>query len=153
MNVTEAKRLLRQELDKHELYHVEAKMNGRLTSAFGRYRYNRYLPTKYVELSTKLVEINDESRVMLTILHEVAHALTEGHGHDIVWKRKLIEIGGDGKRCYDSSDTNTIARARSSKLYTLKCQDCDYTAGRYRRKMNNYRHRGCGGNLTSVELV
>lgn len=152
MNITRAKQILREELDKNELYHVEAKMNGRLTSAFGRYKWHRLSQYKVVELSTKLVEINDENRVRLTILHEVAHALTEGHGHDNVWKAKLLELGGDGKRCYSSSDTNTIERTRSSKLYTLECQNCGYTAGRYRRRMNNYSHRGCGGRMRSVEL-
>lgn len=152
MNVTQAHRLLREQLDKHELYHVDAKMNGRLTSAFGRYKYHRLSQYKVVELSTKLVQINDEERVRLTILHEVAHALTEGHGHDAVWKAKLLEIGGDGKRCYSSSDTNTIERVRSSKLYTLECQGCGYTGGRYRRRMNNYRHKRCGGDLISIEL-
>lgn len=151
MNITRARQILREELDKHELYHVEAKMNGRLTSVFGRYRYSR-LGHKSIELSTKLVQINDVERVRLTILHEVAHALTEGHGHDNVWKAKLLEIGGDGKRCYSSSDTNTIERVRSSKLYTLECQGCGYTGGRYRRRMNNYRHKRCGGDLISIEL-
>lgn len=151
MNIIQAKRMLREELDKHELYSVEVKMNNRLTTVFGRYRYSR-LGHKSIELSTKLVQINDVERVRLTILHEVAHALTEGHGHDNVWKAKLLELGGDGKRCYSSSDTNTIERTRSSKLYTLECQNCGYTAGRYRRRMNNYSHRGCGGRMRSVEL-
>lgn len=154
MNVTEAQRLLREQLDKHELYHVEVKMNNRLTSAFGRYRYHRLSNYKVVELSTKLVEINEEESVRLTILHEVAHALTEGHGHDSVWKNKLLEIGGDGKRCYSSSNTNTIERTRSSKLYKLVCQECGSdNFGRYRRKMNRYVHPNCGGKLESVELM
>lgn len=152
MNVTDAKRLLREQLDNHELYHVDAKMNGRLTSAFGRYRWNRYGNMKVVELSTKLVEINDESRVLKTILHEIAHALTEGHGHDRVWQAKLLEIGGDGKRCYDSSDTNTIEKTRIRKIYQLVCQDCEYRGGRYYRRMNNYRHRGCGGDMNSIQI-
>lgn len=153
MNKLQAHKLLREQLNKHELYAVEAKMNGRLTSAFGRYRYSRLYSHKSVELSTKLVELNDEARVLKTILHEIAHALTEGHGHDRVWQAKLLEIGGDGKRCYDRSDTNTIEKTRSSKLYTLQCQGCGYTGGRYRRRMNNYRHKRCGGDLISVELT
>jgi len=154
MNITRAKQILREELDKHELYYVEAKMNGRLTSAFGRYRYHRLSNYKVVELSTKLVEINDEERVRLTILHEVAHALTEGHGHDRVWQAKLLEIGGDGKRCYDRTDTNVIETRRSSKLYKLVCQECGAdNFGRYRRKMNGYVHPNCGGRLESVELM
>ena len=132
MNITRAKQILRKELDKRGLYHVEAKMNGRLTSAFGRYKYHGLSNYKVVELSTKLVEINDEDRVRLTILHEVAHALTEGHGHDAVWKTKLLEIGGDGKRCYSREDTNTIERKRT--LYQAYCQEHGNRGRTYRRK-------------------
>ena len=153
MNVTEAQRLLREQLDKHELYHVEAKMNGRLTSVFGRYRWNTLYSTKKVELSSQLVAINDEEVVKRVILHEIAHALTEGHGHDNVWREKLLELGGDGKRCYDRTDTNVLETRRSSKLYKLVCQECGAdNFGRYRRKMNRYVHPGCGGKLLSVEI-
>lgn len=151
MNKLQAKRLLREILDEHGLTEVQAVMNPRLTRVFGRYQYSM-LYGKKVELSSKLVELNDLHKVHIVILHEVAHALTEGHGHDAVWKAKCLEIGGDGKRCYSSTDTNTIERVRSSKLYRLECQDCGYTGGRYRRRMNGYRHRGCGGDMESVEI-
>lgn len=153
MDATEAKKLLREQLDKYELYHVEARMNGRLTRAFGRYRWNTISGHRCVELSTQLVKINDRDRILKTILHEIAHALTEGHGHDNVWRAKLLEIGGDGKRCYDRTDTNVLETQRSSKLYKLVCQDCgEDRFGRYRRKMNRYVHPNCGGKLESVEL-
>lgn len=153
MNTTEAQRLLREQLDKHELYHVEARMNGRLTRAFGRYKYNTLYGNRSVELSTPLVKINDRDRVLKTILHEIAHALTEGHGHDRVWQAKLLEIGGDGKRCYNRTDTNVIETRRSSKLYKLVCQECGAdNFGRYRRRMNKYIHPHCGGKLLSVEI-
>lgn len=155
MNITEAHKLLREMMDEHELYHVDAKMNNRLTSAFGRYRYNRLYNTKMIELSSKLVSINDVERVKKTILHEIAHALTEGHGHDRVWRAKLLEIGGDGKRCYDSTDTNTLSvteRAYSTKRYILRCVNCGHEWRRiYRRKMNGYQHPGCG-RIESVEM-
>lgn len=137
MNIIQAKRMLREELDKNELYHVTTKMNGRLTSVFGRYRYSR-LGHKSIELSTKLVQINDVERVRLTILHEVAHALTEGHGHDNVWKAKLLELGGDGKRCYSSTDTNTIERA-PRKLYQAYCEEHGNRGRTYVR-----RNKACG---------
>ena len=136
MNITQAHKLLRQMMDEHELTHVEAVMNNRLTSAFGRYRYSMLYGRK-IELSTKLVAINDEDRVKLTILHEIAHALTEGHGHDRVWKAKLLEIGGDGKRCYSREDTNTIERKRT--LYQAFCQEHG-DRGRFYRRVN----RACG---------
>lgn len=32
------------------------------------------------------------------ILHEIAHALVDYHGHDDVWRSKALEIGCSGKR-------------------------------------------------------
>lgn len=151
MNRLQAHRLLREVLDANGLTEVKAEMNPRLTTVFGRYRYG-LLSYKRIELSTQLVELNDLAKVYNVILHEVAHALTEGHGHDAVWKAKHRELGGDGKRCYSSSDTVTIERKRSTKLYKLVCQGCGYEGGRYRRRMNNYRHKRCGGSLISVEI-
>lgn len=153
MNVLDAVKITRKELDKHGLTEVRVVVNNRLTRAFGRYRYSRLVDSdKRIELSRKLVELNDEARVTRTILHEVAHALTEGHGHDRVWKAKCIEIGGDGIARYSVIDTNIPQVSRSSKLYKLQCKDCGYSGGRYRRRMNNYRHRVCGGDMVSVEI-
>ena len=138
MNTLQAHKLLREQLDKHELYSVTARMNNRLTNAFGRYKYNMLNPNyKVVELSTKLVELNDEARVLQTILHEIAHALTEGHNHDEVWRLKCIEIGGDGKRCYSYHDTNTIERKR--KIYQAFCPEHG-DRGRFYKRVN----RACG---------
>lgn len=44
-----------------------------------------------------------------TITHEVAHALTQGHHHDAVWARKHRELGGDGKRCFQSDEVDDTA--------------------------------------------
>ena len=153
MKLSDASTMARKEMDKHGLQHVPLVFNPRLTRAFGRYRYNRIDSTsKRIELSKKLVLLNDETRVMRTVLHEIAHALTEGHGHDRVWKAKCLEIGGDGIARYSVIDTNIPQAKRSSKLYTLECQKCGYTGGRYRRRMNNYRHKRCLGDLISVEI-
>lgn len=66
---------------------------------------------KVISLSGPLFALWTEDECRLTILHEIAHALTPGHGHDRVWQLKCIEIGGDGKRCY-SGEKNPIALAK-----------------------------------------
>lgn len=83
---------------------------------FGCCSYRR----KSITLSKALVELNTPSRVKNTILHEIAHALVGGgHGHDYTWKRKALEIGCDGNRCY--TENNTIVVKGSLEAVCPKC--------------------------------
>lgn len=70
--------------------------------------------SKYWMLSIKYQD------AVQVILHEIAHALTEGHNHDSVWSAKCIEIGGDGKRCYEGD-------------FHHKHKDLDYNYPEYNR--------------------
>lgn len=54
---------------------------------------------KCIELSSIYCLNHEYNLIRDTILHEIAHALTRGHGHDSVWKRKCIEIGALPNRC------------------------------------------------------
>jgi hypothetical protein len=100
---------------------------------FGVCKYSH----KIIGLSKPLVLINDEAKVKDTILHEIAHALTPGHGHDSVWRRKAIELGCNGERCYTELDTNIpeyryIGLCKNGHIYkrhkatskTLSCGKC-----------------------------
>lgn len=71
------------------------------------------------------------------ILHEIAHALTPGHKHDAVWRRKLLDIGGDGKQfhsintshryvgsCSPGCDSKLHRDARSERMTRLICRKC-----------------------------
>lgn len=62
---------------------------------------------KTISLSRHVTPLIDEEKVRLTILHEIAHAHTPGHGHGPVWRRMCIAIGGDGKRCTELSFEET----------------------------------------------
>jgi predicted SprT family Zn-dependent metalloprotease len=85
--------------------------------------------TKTISLSKHLVEINEIGRVRNTILHEIAHALVgRGHGHDDVWKRKAIEIGCDGNRCYSVENTNIVKGS-----FVAICPKCNGEHHRHRR--------------------
>lgn len=55
---------------------------------------------KAIQLSKPITELADEADVKDTILHEIAHALTPRHGHDWVWRKKALEIGCNGHRCF-----------------------------------------------------
>jgi predicted SprT family Zn-dependent metalloprotease len=83
---------------------------------------------KEITLSRALVLVNDEDRVKNTILHEIAHALVgRGHGHNSVWKRKAIEIGCDGKRCYTTKNTSV-----PESKYVAVCKSCGHVHRKHR---------------------
>ena len=93
--------------------------------SFGLCSFNK----KTIELSLNFVYSMTENAIKDTIIHEIAHALTPGHGHDYIWKRKCVELGGDGKRCGDynkfdgGKKTQDEVYSKISK-YTLTCPCC-----------------------------
>jgi predicted SprT family Zn-dependent metalloprotease len=75
---------------------------------------------RYISLSRYLTELNPESLVRETILHEIAHALcSPGEGHGKRWRETVTAIGGNPKRCYHPEEVKT------PKLkYTGHCPHC-----------------------------
>lgn len=90
----------------------------------GQTRYN----TRKISLSKYFIESNTMDRVRRTILHEIAHALTEGHNHDAVWKETCLRIGGDGRTTSDPADT--VAQERP---YVGYCSARCLNNGQFRR--------------------
>ena len=84
--------------------------------------------TKRISLSKHLTELNDEEHVKDTILHEIAHALTPGHGHNSTWRRKAIEIGCNSERCYSSKVVTT-----PESKYIAICKGCNHTHKKHRK--------------------
>ena len=93
---------IEQKMQEHGLVGWIYTRNNRLTKTAGRCRYGY----RIIELSGWLLDNNTEEEIMQTLLHEIAHALTKGHGHDRVWKAKCIEIGGKGLTYYNEGDRN-----------------------------------------------
>ncbi len=48
---------------------------------------------KCIILSAHHIDIHDTESVKNTVDHEIAHALTPGHSHDLIWREKAREIG------------------------------------------------------------
>lgn len=86
--------------------------NGRKT-AMGVTNYQR----KTISFSRLLMPAVSDVTARNTILHEIAHALTEGHGHNSVWRRKFISIGGDGKRSTSAVPREHVLSLRKYKVY------------------------------------
>ncbi len=55
---------------------------------------------KHISLSAPLMAIWTLEQAEDTIRHEIAHALTLGHGHDRIWKLTCLEVGADPTRCW-----------------------------------------------------
>jgi predicted SprT family Zn-dependent metalloprotease len=108
-----AKELIKQHCPEYTFRFDKAK------ARFGRISYTN----KAISLSKELVELNSESEVKNTLLHEIAHALTPGCKHNRIWQKKAIEIGGDGQRCY-TADCVVIPKLK----YTGYCESCGFTA-------------------------
>lgn len=108
---------------------------GRAKNSFGHCSYKKWRPTNTyfdfkITISYELAKINTWERVRLTVLHEIAHARTAGHGHDAVWKRECIAIGGDGKVRYDGTDTVIPDK---TKKFVGTCPRCGHKFLRDRR--------------------
>lgn len=54
---------------------------------------------KEIALSAPLMRLWPAAEQRDTVLHEIAHALTPGHGHDARWQAVIRSMGGRPQRC------------------------------------------------------
>lgn len=96
----EARRMAHDLMDRHSLLGWSFEFdNARRRAGYCHFG------TKTISLSRHFVRLNGVEEIRLTILHEIAHALVGvEHGHDSVWRSTCLDIGGDGRRCYDADD-------------------------------------------------
>ena len=132
MNTLQAKKLAINLLDEHGL--LDKGWSFEFDTAKRRFGVCRY-ESKVIGLSKPLTMANDLVQVKDTILHEIAHALCPGHGHDSVWKKMCVEIGAKPERCYTAEDTNMIAGK-----YRAVCGGCGKEHTRHKRVPRGRRH-------------
>jgi predicted SprT family Zn-dependent metalloprotease len=120
-----------------------------------RFAYNRrkremglcLFDAQVIALSVHFVEMNDETFIRDTLLHEIAHALVgPGHGHNAVWKNKCQEIGARPERLCPEANM-PVGRWQAC------CAGCGMLHHRHRRPkwMIGWHCRFCGpvrGKLT-----
>lgn len=96
---------------------------------------------KKITLSKNITLLNSIEHVKDTILHEIAHALVGAyHHHNHIWKRKALEIGCNGERCYDSV---TISTPERKYMYRCPNEDCRYIMYRYRKMKDRMACKRC----------
>lgn len=141
--VTERLQELSQE---HGFYYNRLEFSNRMSRCLAQVKQKRYLWSDNRQFITvtfnnnyikACVENDGLSDLENTILHEVAHIIVGGeHHHDYIWKRKFLELGGDGNRT-----TNSEAYKISKKIYLYECPHChrvvEYT---FKPRVN----RACG---------
>ena len=112
---------------------------------FGCCHYGR----KLITLSRPLTLLNGEAEVRDTLLHEIAHALTEGAGHGPRWRAKCRELGAKPVRCY--GDESVVSPARRPARYQWGCRACGWWVERRRRTRGRYVCARCSGALVYMD--
>lgn len=133
MNLHEAKELAEKLMRQHGI--TEQGWSFQFDNAkrrFGRCSYR----SKTISLSWNLTQLNTIKEVKDTILHEIAHALCPKQGHNHVWRRKAIEIGCNGERCYNSDKVVTV-----QGNYVAICVGCGKQHNKFRKPT---RQSSCG---------
>jgi len=116
-------------MHQHGLHDWEFSINTRLTRILGRCNWRK----KLIELSSLHVWHDNLRDIKDTILHEIAHALTN-QGHNKVFYNKCREIGATPKRCAPKNLPSKLFQPRRKQefRYYGKCQHCKVTHRRVR---------------------
>jgi len=102
---------------------------------------------KTITFSKNYQPLVDVEEFTDTMLHEIAHALVgHGHGHDLVWKRKAIEIGCNGKRLYKGE-------AKVQGKYMATCHKCGNVSYLHRKNRTNHSCGKCSGGKYNPEFL
>jgi len=99
---------------------------------------------KTIFLSRHYTEINPwEPEMKDTVLHEIAHVLTPGHGHDWIWKMKCKEIGANPNRLATGDNLEKPERNPERKYKAVCSCGKIYRMQRKGKYFNFYRCRVC----------
>jgi len=135
MKLEDVKALAELLLEQHGLADWQFELNN-AKRRFGFCRHS----AKLISTSKHLAEVNEEPVIQKHLLHEIAHALVGiGHGHDYAWRRKAIEIGDDGARCYTAEEQGGDVKTVDAP-YQAICPKCGKIFKKFRRPRSGLRH-------------
>lgn len=130
MELFDAREMAEAKLVEHKLSAWTLEFSN--TKHRGDCNYNK----QRIRLSRPFVEANSPERVLQTVLHEIAHALTwinnrHAKPHGIEWQTIAKQIGHTGERCIPAESYTT---GRAKTLYTGHCPNCNREVKKYRRR-------------------
>jgi predicted SprT family Zn-dependent metalloprotease len=89
------------------------------------------------------------SEILEVVLHEIAHALTPGEGHNRKWKAMAVKVGATPKRCQPVHQDNCAAPYN----WLFQCHKCNLQWRRYRNKFKRgARCAKCNGDIEIIKL-
>ena len=147
---------VRDEIFHLELTYLPVNWNSRLRSSAGMAHCSSKNPSiQKIDLNPNL-RAEGAQATFLVFVHELAHIIAGArHGHDRVWQRICLALGGDGLRCHNFE---TMKRTRQATKVVAECDTCGHKI--HRRKMlakdRIYMHKTnsegvpCGGMLFPV---
>lgn len=113
MELFDASILAKQLISQYIPQYSFAWMNEKRTNGRCSYR------TRTILLSKPLTRLRTEEAVRITIMHEIAHALTPGSKHGDAWRMQMWRFGLPPNRCsQDDVDTSSISN------WQAKCVGC-----------------------------
>jgi predicted SprT family Zn-dependent metalloprotease len=101
----------------------------------------RYIQ-KEIGISAHLFAIWTYKDAMQTVLHEIAHALCPGCGHNKTWKAMAISLGHSGNRCYDGKAQGSYPARKHKTNWIGTCPN-GHTRARSRQPLTGRRY-SCG---------
>jgi predicted SprT family Zn-dependent metalloprotease len=116
--VREAGRLL----ERHGLSGWRFGLSDRLKLTLGICDYRG----RAIRINKYYAENNPEGVVSNTLRHEIAHALTPGHGHDEAWRAMAVRLGCKPRATCDEDVLLPPGR------YVAVCPNCRYTHCKHR---------------------
>ena len=92
---------------------------------FGRNNFHRLgccnYSKKEISVARNLINLNPIDISKNVIIHELAHSLTRGNGHNNIWRKKCIELGIEPSRT-TNCEQEKINLGKSK--YTYSCPNC-----------------------------
>lgn len=114
-------KLARKPMDENGLQYASLK-EIKTRTALGKCHQGFGGLTSEIRLSSLSLPLCSDAEIVNVITHEMAHALVGvRHGHDNVWRRKHIELGGNGERLFHTDDTKHYESQISMYKYVGTC--------------------------------